>query len=215
MSTSLRIDNAELISGALVIGDTGGGVKGSNIPATGDSGPGYAYNDLTLPADSDKEIMGRVLTQPASGTLFTYEDTSFTFSAPDGTYSFTYQLYEDYVPIGGPATVILTIGGGAIVSDISVVSTLTAGLSTQIRLSTQSFGVTSITATLSTSPTGLSANLSGTAVISADMQTGASLSALFTSVSHLNATFAGTGSIKPGDKFAIEYLGKEYSITLI
>lgn len=108
---ALRIDTAEWISGALVIGDTGLGVLGSDIPSTGDNGAGYAYNDLSLPADANKEICGRITTWPSAGTLFAYEDTSFEFfGAPDGTYTFEYQLYVDGVATGSPQTVTLQIG---------------------------------------------------------------------------------------------------------
>jgi hypothetical protein len=108
---SLRIDTSEWIAGSLLIGDTGLGVLGSAIPSTGGSGAGYAYNDLSLPADSTKEICGQITTWPSAGTLTAYEDTSFDFSgAPDGTYTFTYQLYVDGVATGSPATVTLSVG---------------------------------------------------------------------------------------------------------
>lgn len=108
---SLRIDTSEWISGSLIIGETGLGVLGSVIPSTGDNGAGYAYNDLSLPADAGKEICGRITTWPSAGTLFAYEDTSFEFSgAPDGAYSFAYQLYVDGVATGSPQTVTLTVG---------------------------------------------------------------------------------------------------------
>ena len=107
---SLRIDSAEWISGALIIGETGMGVLGSAIPSTGDNGPGYAYNDLTLPADNAKEICGRITTWPTLGTLTAFEDTSFEFTGPDGSHSFQYQLYVDGVATGSPVTVSLSVG---------------------------------------------------------------------------------------------------------
>lgn len=108
---SLRIDSAELISGALVIGGTGLGVLGQDIPATGDSGASYLYNDLSLPADNAKEICGRITSWPSAGTLYAYEDGSFSFTgAPDGAYSFDYQLYVDGVATGSPVTAALTVG---------------------------------------------------------------------------------------------------------
>lgn len=107
---SLRIDTTEWIAGSLVIGDVGLGVLGSEIPSTGDHGAGYAYNDLDLPTDANKEICGRITTWPSAGTLFAYEDTSFEFSGPDGTYSFQYQLYVDGVATGSPVTVTLQVG---------------------------------------------------------------------------------------------------------
>jgi hypothetical protein len=114
MSTSIRIDTTEWLPGCVLIGDTGGGVRGSDIPSSGTSGPGYAYNDLSLPADANKEICGRITSWPSAGNLFAREDTSFDFTgAPDGVYTFQYQLYVDYVPVGSPTTVTLTVGGGS------------------------------------------------------------------------------------------------------
>lgn len=111
---SFRVDSA-WIPGAFIVGDDGLGVLGSEIASSGDAGPGYAYNDLSLPADADKEICGRITTWPSAGTLYAYEDTSFTFTgAPDGVYTFQYQLYVDGVATGSPATVTLTVGSGAV-----------------------------------------------------------------------------------------------------
>lgn len=107
---SLRIDTSEWISGALLIGNTGLGVIGSLIPSEGDNGAALAYNDLSLPADADKEIRIEILTRPSAGTLFVNEDTSFTFSGPDGAYSFSYRLYVDGVATGSPVTVSLSVG---------------------------------------------------------------------------------------------------------
>ena len=108
---SLRIDSTEWISGALLIGETGLGVLGQDIPSTGDAGASYLYNDLSLPADDAKEICGRITSWPSAGTLYAYEDGSFSFTgAPDGAYSFAYQLYVDGVATGSPVTVDLTVG---------------------------------------------------------------------------------------------------------
>lgn len=117
---SLRVDTS-LIPGALVVGHRGLGVLGSDIPSTGDNGAGYLYNDLTLPADANKEVRGLILTQPSAGSLFAYEDSSFEFSgAPDGSYTFTYRLYVDGVD-SGTGTTTLTVG-----SPVAAVSAVTA-----------------------------------------------------------------------------------------
>ena len=100
---TLRIDSEEWITGALLIGNVGGGVLGSEVPSNGDNGPGFTFADLALPADADKEICGRITTWPASGTLDPAEDTSFEYSGTSG--SFEYQLYVDYVQTG-PATAV-------------------------------------------------------------------------------------------------------------
>lgn len=105
---SIRVDTVSLISGAIVCGNRGLGVIGSLIPASGDHGPGYTYNDLSLPADNTKEICGRVTTWPTGGALTAYEDTSFEYSGATDT--FQYQLYVDGVAVGYPATVTLQVG---------------------------------------------------------------------------------------------------------
>jgi hypothetical protein len=114
----IRCDTASWLAGHVLIGDAGFGVNGSTIPSAGIDGAGYAYNDLSLQADAGKEICGRITAWPAAGLLYAYEDTSFTFTdtdgvsaAPDGVYSFTYQLYVDGVATGSAATVTLLVGG--------------------------------------------------------------------------------------------------------
>lgn len=124
---SLRIDTAELISGAYVIGDTGLGVLGSAVPSEGEHGASYLYNDLSLPADSSKEIRGLIVTPPSAGTFFAYEDGSFSLvGAPDGEYTFTYRLFVDGVDLGTAtatieigAAVAATFSGAAVLSGIS------------------------------------------------------------------------------------------------
>jgi hypothetical protein len=106
---SLRVDTASLIPGMLVCGNRGLGVRGSQVPASGDAGPGFLYNDLSLPADADKEVRGLIVTPPAAGTLVVNEDSSFTFTAPDGVYSFVYRLFVDGADLG-TTTVTLTVG---------------------------------------------------------------------------------------------------------
>lgn len=149
---SLRIDTSEWIAGSLVIGDVGGGVLGSDIPSAGESGPPYTYNDLSLPADANKEICGRITTWPSAGTLFAHEDTSFEFTgAPNGTYTFQYQLYVDYVPVGSPTTVTLTVGGtahvatGSLLSGASVITGAAAKSGVAIHVATGAFSASSAT----------------------------------------------------------------------
>jgi hypothetical protein len=119
---SLRIDTSEWISGALIIGETGLGVLDSAIPSAGDNGAGYAYNDLSLPADAGKEICGRITTWPTAGTLTVNEDTSFSFDAPDGAYTAQYQLYVDGVSTGSPQTISLIVGAGNVLPGVGVLS---------------------------------------------------------------------------------------------
>jgi hypothetical protein len=107
---SIRFDTA-LIPGAVHFGFTGLGVPGSSIPSTGLHGPSFLWNDITLPVDANKEIRGKILTVPSAGTFFAWEDGSFLLSgAPDGTYTFTYELYADGVDLGAATA---TITGGS------------------------------------------------------------------------------------------------------
>lgn len=124
---SLRIDTAELISGAYIIGDTGLGVLGSSVPSEGEHGPSFLYNDLTLPDDSDKEIRGLIVTPPSAGTFFAYEDGSFSLvGAPDGTYTFTYRLFVDGVDLG-TAEVTIDIGTEGLYGTAILSSIITSG----------------------------------------------------------------------------------------
>lgn len=98
-------------AGVDTIGAGGFGLLGSEIAASGTNGPGYAYNDLTLPADASKQICGRITTWPAFGTLQAFEDTSFIYTrSGSGSDSFQYQLYVDGVAVGAPQSVALTVG---------------------------------------------------------------------------------------------------------
>lgn len=94
---SFRFDTP-IVASAFHLGNRGLGVLGSTIPSTGDNGPSYMYNDLSLPADNDKEYKGFIETPPASGTFFAYEDGSFDYTGPSG--SFVYRLFEDGVDKG-------------------------------------------------------------------------------------------------------------------
>ena len=107
---SLRVDTSSLIANAIVCGHRGLGVLGDDIPSTGDNGGSFLYNDLSLPSDNGKEICGRITAWPSAGSLFAYEDGSFEFTgAPDGSYSFAYQLYVDGVA-SGTGTAYLQVG---------------------------------------------------------------------------------------------------------
>lgn len=126
---SLRIDTAELIAGAYVIGETGLGVLGSAVPSDGDHGASFLYNDLSLPADAGKEIRGLILSPPAAGTFYVWEDGSFTLTgAPDGVYSFTYRLFVDGADLG-TAVGTITIGSvaGGSLSGPGVLAGVSAG----------------------------------------------------------------------------------------
>lgn len=130
---SIRVSSTSLIAGAIVVGNAGHGVLAQQIATTGDYGPGYAYSSLSFPADNGKEIRGLITTQPALGTLFAFEDTSFTFVGPNGTHTFQYQIYVDGVALGSPQTGTINVGGSstsfggsAPISDLGASGTFTS-----------------------------------------------------------------------------------------
>ena len=142
---SLRIDTTEWISGAYIVGETGLGVLGSAIPATGEHGASYLYNDLSLPADNDKEIRGLIVTLPSDGTFYAWEDGSFSLvGAPDGEYTFTYLLYVDGVD-GGTATSTISIGasGSGSISGAAVLAGITAAGGGMVGDNSSTFSVSS------------------------------------------------------------------------
>jgi hypothetical protein len=207
---SLRIDTSEWISGALVIGDEGLGVLGSDIPSTGDNGPGYAYNDLSMPADAGKEICGRITTWPTNGTLFAFENTSFTYvPAGDGADSFQYQLYVDGVAVGSPTTVSLQSGAGAATAlgmTLTATSSLTAGTATGASAGTAPGATLTATSSLSaglatgTAPgTAPGATLTATASLTAGSASGQR------SETAAGVTLTGTASLIAGVASAAQY----------
>ena len=105
----------------------GGGILGSAVPSTGSNGHASPiYNDLVLPADANKEFAWAIVTAPSGGGTFVpYEDGSFTYTGPST--SFTYQLYENYVAVGTPATVTITVAtsftGAAAVENVGAAGT--------------------------------------------------------------------------------------------
>lgn len=91
----------DFIAGAQVYGGGGLGVLGSEVPATGEHGPGYLYNDLSLPADAGKEVSGYIEAPPVGLTnFFAWEDSSFEAAGPSGEYGFTYRLFVDGADLG-------------------------------------------------------------------------------------------------------------------
>jgi hypothetical protein len=113
---SVRVDTSSLIVGACVVGNRGLGVTGAIIRATtgtGGNGPGYLYNDWTS-GDDAKEFRGLIVTPPASGVFFAYEDGSFDLTgAVDGVHNFVYRLFIDGADLG-TATASITVGSAAI-----------------------------------------------------------------------------------------------------
>jgi hypothetical protein len=185
------------------VGDVGGGVFGSEIAASGTNGPGYAYNDLAA-GDSSKEICGRITTWPASGVLYAYEDTSFTYvPAGDGATSFQYQLYVDYVAIGSPQTVTLASGGSATApgATLSGTSTISAGAASgQIGATATGATLTGVSTIQAGAASGTAAGtapgatLTGASTISAGAATGGGI----VSATAPGATLIGASSMSGG-----------------
>jgi hypothetical protein len=96
-------------------GNRGHGVLAEEIPSTGESGPAYLYPSLEFPADNGKEVRGEIVSWPSAGNLVADEYTRFEFTdAPDGTYYFDVQVYEDGAAVGSPVTFELVVGGGVV-----------------------------------------------------------------------------------------------------
>lgn len=99
-------DSTELVPGGWLASTVAGhGVLGSiirTVTVTGDNGPGYLYKCLDGTQDDAKEIRGYVSTKPSTGTFYSYEDGSFSWTAPSigAQDQFVVDLYEDGVSKG-------------------------------------------------------------------------------------------------------------------
>lgn len=110
--SSMRVDTASLISGAVVVGVRGLGRRGEVIPVSS-----LAYPFLSLPADAGKEVRIQITTPPSQGTFVVDEDTTYTLTgAADGSYPIAFTLYLDGVS-QGTKNATLTVGAvGAILN---------------------------------------------------------------------------------------------------
>lgn len=180
MSTCDRVDTVDWLgAGVDCVGDTGFGVLGSAIPSSGDNGPGYAYDDISLPADANTEICGRITTWPVHGTLVAYEDTSFIYTATsDGADSFAYQLYKGGVASGSPITQTLQVGG----SSATAPGAILAGAAS----------ISGGSATATTAGTAPGATLTGSGTVTGGAASGTK------SATASGATLAGAGTIQGG-----------------
>lgn len=98
-------------AGGYHYGGGGLGVLGSAVPSDGADGASPIYAGLSLPAEVNDEFRIVVTTTPTLGDLFVYEDTSFSFTGPDGIHVWTYAAYKSGV-FYGSGTVTLVIGEG-------------------------------------------------------------------------------------------------------
>ena len=107
---TLRVGSS-LIAGSLVVGVSGLGILGKNIPTTGANGAGVLFNEITLPDDNEKEVRLELLTSPSAGDFTLYEHGGFDFKyAPDGQYQFTYKVYKDGITDDVIKTCVLNVG---------------------------------------------------------------------------------------------------------
>lgn len=74
-----RVDTVPLIPGCCIVGDSGLGVLGSQVPLTGPDGPPFGLADLD-PEDAAAEVRWLILTRPPVGALVVEEDSSFRYS---------------------------------------------------------------------------------------------------------------------------------------
>lgn len=90
-----RLDTTPWIPGAVLLGNTGLGVKAKDIPLTGPNGGPLGLPDLDASDTTETEVRWLIRTWPSAGVLDLREDGSFTFSgAQPGTYSFYVDAYR-------------------------------------------------------------------------------------------------------------------------
>ena len=93
--STVRVDSAPLISGAVVFGTAGHGVLGSAVPTTGDDGGSLIDLYLTRPYDNDVEVRWRVTGVSAGVTIRSDENGAATVTVPsDGTHWIDYEIYK-------------------------------------------------------------------------------------------------------------------------
>ncbi len=89
------------LAGAHHYGVGGLGVLGSEIPSSGEHGPGYLYPSLNLPADANKEYYGVLGAIPAGLSPFDVDEYSrVTAAANNGSYRVPFTLYENGTSLG-------------------------------------------------------------------------------------------------------------------
>ena len=130
---SVRVDTSSWISGAVLCGDRGLGITGAVIRATtgtGVHGPGILYGCWDNSGDDAKEFRALLTGAPSSGTLFVYEDGSFSlFGAADGAYTVPFDFYVDGVLAGSTSFTLFigSVNGSATASIASVTLTPPTG----------------------------------------------------------------------------------------
>lgn len=115
------VSNSAPVSGSHTVKQYAGfGIRGADIPTTGDSGGSPVLNDGIL---STSEYYWEVETAPGSGTVTIFPDMTFEHSgAADGTWTWVYHLYwVDADGTNGNATATVTdvFGTAAVVLAIA------------------------------------------------------------------------------------------------
>ena len=94
---AIRCDSTSWVPNAILCGNAGFGVLASEVVKIGTNGKGYLANDVTLPAQKDIEVSGRIKRLPTKGVLSEVgEDGSFIYtknSGASGVDSMGYWLY--------------------------------------------------------------------------------------------------------------------------
>ncbi len=112
MSITHRADTS-FVPGFHHSGDRGLGVRGADIPSTGEHGAGFLYAGVSLPAEANDEFRIVILTVPAGlESLFVNEDSSATTDAGlVGTFVGTYEAFKNGVSYG-TSTYTVSFGDG-------------------------------------------------------------------------------------------------------
>ena len=93
------VSTSSPISSAYTVKQYAGfGIRGADIPASGEHGASPVINDSPL---AGSEYHWRLETAPASGTVTIYPDLTFAHTgAADGTWTWQYRLFEDGIDKG-------------------------------------------------------------------------------------------------------------------
>lgn len=111
MSTTHRSDTP-LVPGFHHSGDRGLGVRGADVPSTGQHGPAINYAGISLPAEANDEFRIVVLTAPPGvSNFFVFEDGSATGDAAPGSYTGTWEGFRNGVSYG-TGTFTVSFGDG-------------------------------------------------------------------------------------------------------
>lgn len=208
---SIRVDNVSLIPGALVCGDRGLGVLGSDIPANGQHGPGFAFNDL-LPTDASSEIRAVITSYPSAGSLFVFEDTSFEFSGPNGNYQFSYDLYRDGA-LYGSSTVDISLGITTAPMSTTVGATATVSAQLSSSQSLLMAGQVVATATAIVSQLSIKQPINGSALSASSLS--ASLTASQALTGYASGSSLSTAYLTANSVGEVALLANSYSVSTV